>query len=395
MLTCSQFSVTPQEADLIYPDPLGCYRVGDLKFYSKLDAIDAMQKTKIHLHWDFNEAAYSCYDWKVEPLTSILELYRRRAEQIRNKYDYIILHYSGGADSQTVLDSFINNGIHVDETVSWINYDSNFDKNSSFNSEAIRVAIPKMKKIQEKFPRIKHRVLDLTSLVMRVLRNDSENRYDWFRDMNSFFNVTTAGRESFGLKVPEWVELIESGKRVCHLYGFDKPRILHINGKFVFRFIDFVDSGPTIKSMAGQQPYTDEFFYWSPELPEIVIKQAHLIKNYLSRDVTKLPFVSKQSSGLAYKEVNGEKHWLSNHGVHSLIYPNWDITTYSYGKTSSILFTDKEVWLREIERENPLKKVWWTGLEKLWQSVPDYWKNNPQDISSGLVSCWSKDYFLE
>ena len=54
MLTCSQFSVTPQEADLIYPDPLGCYRVGDLKFYSKLDAIDAMQKTKIHLQFPVN-----------------------------------------------------------------------------------------------------------------------------------------------------------------------------------------------------------------------------------------------------------------------------------------------------------------------------------------------------
>jgi hypothetical protein len=34
------------------------YRLGDLKFYSKLEAIEMHAKTGVHLHWDFNEAAF-------------------------------------------------------------------------------------------------------------------------------------------------------------------------------------------------------------------------------------------------------------------------------------------------------------------------------------------------
>jgi hypothetical protein len=85
-----------------YPDKLGCYRVGDLKFYSKLQAIEYMQKTGVHLHWDFNEAVFSSYDWTMEPQETILELYRQRAQQLRDRYDYIALFWSGGADSETV-----------------------------------------------------------------------------------------------------------------------------------------------------------------------------------------------------------------------------------------------------------------------------------------------------
>jgi hypothetical protein len=80
-------------------DRLGCYRVGDLKFYSKLEAIETMQQTGIHLHWDFNEAVFGCYNWKQEPVDSLSDLYRRRAQQLRDQYDYIVLCYSGGADS--------------------------------------------------------------------------------------------------------------------------------------------------------------------------------------------------------------------------------------------------------------------------------------------------------
>ena len=75
-------------------DKLGVYRVGDLKFYSKLEAIEMHTKTGIHPHWDFNEAVFSCYDWTKEPLLSLQELYKIRALQLRKDYDYIILNYS-------------------------------------------------------------------------------------------------------------------------------------------------------------------------------------------------------------------------------------------------------------------------------------------------------------
>jgi len=210
------------------------------------------------------------------------------------------------------------------------------------------------------------------------------------------FNPNAASRESLPLKVKEWADIINSGKKFCIVWGHDKPRLSYQNGKFIFRFIDTIDNACTVKSISGQQPYTDELFYWSPSCPKIVIKQAHLIKNYLnSGNVSKLPFVSTEKSDLAFKTVNGVKYWLSNHGVHSLIYPGWDINTFSLGKPSSGIITPRDSWFFSIDNHHTIKYNYQVGIEKLWQLVPDYWKNNPSDLSKGFKGCWSRDYYLD
>jgi hypothetical protein len=94
-----------------YPDRLGCYRVGDLKFYSKLEAIEMHTRTGIHPHWDFNEAAFSSYDWTTEPEENLLELYRQRAQQLRNKYDYIVLE---NINMKNIFESF-NDFVNINE----------------------------------------------------------------------------------------------------------------------------------------------------------------------------------------------------------------------------------------------------------------------------------------
>ena len=66
-------------------DQFGYYTVGPaFKTYSKLQAIEEMQRTGIHLEWHFNREKYSKYDWTTEPTESLDELYRRRAQQIRD-----------------------------------------------------------------------------------------------------------------------------------------------------------------------------------------------------------------------------------------------------------------------------------------------------------------------
>jgi hypothetical protein len=376
-------------------DKLGCYRIGDLKFYSKLEAIEMHTKTGIHPHWDFNEAVFSSYDWTIEPSENILELYRQRAVQLREKYDHIVLMYSGGADSTTMLESFVNNGLHVDEVASYINYDATGDKDNYLNAEIFRVSINKIDQLKEKYPWLKYRLIDLTDLTLDLF-GQSETKFNWIYDMNMFFNPNAAARDQLALKVKEWADIIHAGKKFCIVWAHDKPRIHHENNRWTFKFIDLIDNGPTVKSISGQNPYTDELFYWSPDLPKIVIKQCHLIKNYLSNDlVTTLPFVSQEKSDLAYRTINGVKHWLNNHGIHSLIYPNWDINTFSNGKPNSIIFSDRDIWFYNIENENHIKKNWAVGLDKLWKILPDYWKNTPDDLNNGLKACWSKEYYLE
>jgi hypothetical protein len=378
-----------------YSDKLGCYRVGDLKFYSKLQAIEYMQKTNVHLHWDFNEAVFSSYDWTVEPVQPLHELYRLRAQQLRDKYDYIVLMFSGGADSTTVLRSFLDNDIKLDEAVSYMSYDATGDRDQYFNAEIFGVAIPVADQLKTQYPWLKHRIIDLTELIVDYYNKD-QNKFDWIYEMNMMFNPNNTCKESLPLKIKEWADIIHSGKKFCVLWAHDKPRIAHENGKFLFRFIDIVDNAATVKSIAGQQPYTDELFYWTPDLPEILIKQGHIIKNYLSTpNVQNLPFVSQEKSDLAYCEINGIKYWLSNHGVHSLIYPNWNINTFTNGKVSGIIFGERDSWFFNLSSGHDIKQNWWTGLDHLWKLLPEYWKNNPDNMHNGLKGCWSKEYFLE
>lgn len=377
-----------------YPDRLGYYQVGNLKYYSKLEAIEAHQRTGIHPHWNFNEAVFSSYNWIVEPTDSITEIYKSRAQQLRSKYDYIVLMYSGGADSFNVLHTFLSNDIALDEVASFINYNATADKENFLNSEIFNVSIPTITQLKEIYPWLKHKLIDLTQLTIDFFNHD-QNKFDWIYKLNAAFNPNAASRESLPLKIKEWRDIIDSGKKFCILWGHDKPRIIHKDNKFLFRFIDIVDNASTVKSIAGEQPYSDELFYWTPDEPRIVIKQSHLIKNYLnSGNIDSLPFVSKEKSDLAYKTSNGINYWLSNHGVHNIIYPCWDINTFSLGKPTSLILSPRDSWFFNISQQNTFKNNYIIGLEKLWQTIPEYWRNG-ENVSNGLKSCWSKDYFLE
>jgi len=381
---------------MVNQDKMGVYRVGDLKFHSKFEAIEMHAKTGIHPHWDFNEAVFSSYDWTKEPTTSILDLYKERAQQLRDQYDYVILNYSSGADSQTVLDAFINNDIELDEVVSFVNYRATADNDNVQNKEIVEVAIPTIKRLAETRPWLKHRIIDFTDLILDYF-NTASSKFDWIYQVNMVLTPIVVAKQSFGLKVKEWADMIHAGKKICIIYGADKPRIHHVDGRFCLRFQDTIGFVPDVTSMAGQQPYTDELFFWTPDKPEIVIKQAHLVKRYLSApNVKDLPFVSEGKTDLAYRVVDGKKYGLSNHGLHALIYPEWDPGQgVTAAKPRSIVFADRDEWFFKLESTSQYLLNWQFGLEKIWKTIPNYWKNNPADISKGLKGSVSKNYFIE
>jgi hypothetical protein len=108
-----------------------------------------------------------------------------------------------------------------------------------------------------------------------------------------------------------------------------------------------------------------------------------------------MPFISENKTDLAFREINGKKYWLSNHGVHKIIYPRWNIETFTVGKNTSTVITPRDTWFYNLEDTNELKINWQVGLDKFWKSVPDYWKNDPMRIDRSIKACWSKEYLLE
>ena len=98
-------------------DRLGYYLVGWKKFYNKTLALMESKKTGYEVTWSFNENIYGSIDWSIPIETPLFEIYKQRAQQLRDKYDYLMLYYSGGADSGAILRTFVENNIFIDEIV--------------------------------------------------------------------------------------------------------------------------------------------------------------------------------------------------------------------------------------------------------------------------------------
>lgn len=69
--------------------------------------------TKIHFYC--MEHVWDNADWHLEPNRPIDRLFSWRCHQLRDQYDWLCLWLSGGYDSQTILQSFIDSRVPLDE----------------------------------------------------------------------------------------------------------------------------------------------------------------------------------------------------------------------------------------------------------------------------------------
>jgi hypothetical protein len=95
----------------------GYYTVGNCIAVTQGVAVQESSRTGLPIAWHFNDQEYRAMNWRTSWNLPISEVYRLRAQQLRDKYKYLVLWFSGGADSTVILQSFINNNIHLDEVV--------------------------------------------------------------------------------------------------------------------------------------------------------------------------------------------------------------------------------------------------------------------------------------
>ena len=182
-------------------DKFGFYQVGDFRTYSKFEAIEQHTKTNKKLQWNFNDTIYRSYKWDQEPEESLSELYRQRAQQIREQYDYVVLWFSGGADSTNILNAFIDNNIKLDEVASYVNYEATGDRFNHLNAEIYHVAAPVVNVAKEKQPWLQHTVIDLAALTIEYFA-DTSAKFDWIYQVNGYVNPNAAARRDIKLKIP-------------------------------------------------------------------------------------------------------------------------------------------------------------------------------------------------
>lgn len=382
-------------------DHLGYYTVGDFKTYSKVEAIEAHARTGIHPHWNFNDMVFGSYDWRVEPIDSLEELYRRRAQQIRDKYDYISIFYSGGADSGNIVNTFVDNNIPIDEIVTYNFYAIDPRKNNFFHAEQYQVSYPKIAELKSRGIKFKHKVIDLSDIVYRILL-DPGMQNDLAYWTNSNFGITHLAIGYVRESDRDYLNLVEHGKKHAFVYGIEKPRIYLENGRYCLRFIDMIDNGPSIRTqILGREHEHDELFYWDPSCCNLLCKQGHVLMRFLkknrelgdvNRDIRddskkiRIPMIEQTfcknntSDGLGYREI---LNWL--------IYPGFNPYTFSMGKPMSVLRSLRdECWRKDILFDQPFQR-----LTEHLAGLDPYWHRNVNNIEEGLKGMISPPYFLE
>lgn len=329
---------------ILKPDyAYGIYEVGNLQYLNKTDALIEATRTGQDVHWNFHDQVYSSCDWTKRPAGTLTELYRQRAQQIRDKYDYIVVHFSGGADSWTVLNSFLSNGIHVDEVFSrWAMAERKYKdatptdrREINLSSEYEFAALPVLKEIEKKYPQT-HVYIDDYSDAYTVDVDETTLQHG-----NLYTTLGTFHR--FSRKSPREQAAADKGKRVAVVYGFDKIQYCTIDNVVYAYFVDRFGGTDTDPAR------NVEAFYWSPELPAIPIMQAHDMKSYYE------------------SHPEQDLNQFKRKPYVSVCYPGYNTDTFQVGKPIGTEVWQSELW---INRFNPrYYQSWRWSLEQYSPNV--------------------------
>jgi len=270
-------------------DEQGFYICNGQKFYNKIEAILYAQKHNLgfDIKFYFNDSIYNQYHWDQEPSETLDQLYAQRARELREKYDYLVVHFSGGYDSGNVLETFAKNNIPVDEVLLRGSIAGSV-KNvldispENFFAEIFFQSIPLAEYAKDKYwPDLKITVVDT---VPYTLNYWSKNKFWTDAPLVGHFTPGIVWKADYDELCPEFKKITESGKKLAHIRGMEKPDVHFDNGRYYVRFLDKWSTIATPHSRRENQlPMFHEAFYWAPSTAKIIIKQAHMIKKYIKK----------------------------------------------------------------------------------------------------------------
>jgi hypothetical protein len=387
---------------------LGFYEVGGQAFASKNLAFAESIKKSTPMRYNFNDNVFGKYDWtkEPEPNVSLKEFYRRRAQSLRDKYDYIVLQYSGGPDSQNVLDTFLENNIKLDEIVNFNSYEKTQKVvDTTHNADYVHNVKPAVENIIKKYGnQIKVSIIDEIDMTKKVWAEYSTLDYYELLFTAGTFPSVWMMRGIWIKHVKHLWDKLLSGKKVCVILGADKTflRLDQERNCYYTIFSDIVSCDIATVSMYDkilQGHKIVEMFYHSVDQPDIAIKQAHTLKNTIEKitDVGYFENFNKfDGTNFRPASVCVSKRFptmnLKYEHYHKTVYPSW--------RTNIV--TPKPVYLgnRSIDcwwvdlLDDSEKKVWTSGIQKYEQSFGQFLKRSKNDISS-LPITFSHRYYLE
>lgn len=316
----------------------GYFRVGSKYFLYKYNALVESAHTGSPLSWNFNDEVFTRVDWTKPSGLSLQGIYKQRAQQLRDKYSYLILSYSGGADSHNMLQAFIDNDIRVDEV--WVDWPFTMMNVAGFTPSRAKEFInlpsewefaikPQLDMLKNRFPNIKIHVSDASA----------DANVDDFEDTGFFLDMprsyVIARRSRYIYRYMD--KITNRGGFPALVMGVDKP-IFQIKGDYLG--VVFGDTGVMQKTdIVGSNRRDIEYFYWTPDMPHVVIDQAHAFIRYLRH---KPHLIEENKEHLLTLKHTKTRALSMNDHINAVCYPRWDGLTFQTDKNGPTHFEEAQ-----------------------------------------------------
>jgi len=381
---------------------VGVYRVGDREYFNKLEAFQDSIKSGQELTWHIFEKELAAVDLTKEPEEDIFELYAQRARQLRNDYDYLVLHFSGGDDSGNIAQTFIRAGLKIDQL--FIRYHagsvntarSEFEKqNVATDMECLEphnLALPVAKYIKGNYwPDVEITFADTTDTLLKMIESDPK----WFEKRHTAsIDPFALPRTDYDLLHRPWRVMTEKGKRVGHIIGKEKPGVFRDEIGYFMRYGETNHQDHVLpRALEPGLPQWVELFYWDPTTIKMQLKQAHMIRKARQAGDP----ILAQSEELCFSRIHEDVLGKILYGPRFLPRPYHGLK--SIKDVPGMHLTNSTPWKpcsdwSVRDRNTEFFKNWTRGIFELYKTVKPLYAHSMSFWHSGFPTLSSPKHYI-
>lgn len=261
------------------------FRVNDKIIFNHLLARYESFVSKKPIEFVCHDELNNQLNWLQEPSESLDQLMDQHACNLRNKYQHVMLSWSGGTDSHTIYEVFKRNNLHIDEIVIWVNdkyepwYNSYYAEWLKNNHHDPLTKIT----IKERFdPGAKQQII---------------TGEDWI-----FQNISMIPKFAMGtMDSVMWNHCADQfgGSTWCLITGHEQPRVFKKDNKYY----SCHDARTLLSTMNFENI---ECFFTAPIL---ALKQSHMIKKMLKLRMN-------ANTSYEYQDPDGTKFKYSSNATY-------------------------------------------------------------------------------
>lgn len=372
---------------------LGYYTCNGVEFSSKVQGALYATTVKQPLNWHFNNEVFNNYKWHIEPDSSLQQLYYQRARQLREKYDYLVLSYSGGSDSNNILMSFYEQGLHLDEIVTnWVLnggdkhtvLDTGVTAAWNQNAEYELHTRERLKWVSTNLPRTKISCFDYGKHSIDYFVGKDES---WVLDAGDSLNPGVMQRFNY-LNLKDLRSRVDHYQSVGVIIGIDKPKCRIQDNRLFLFFNDKTANLVPMDLLFNKFDYTNtttELFYWAPESCDILAKQCHALLKFLNNNPEYRTY---------WETVALEARLYQEKFLRTIIYNNWNTNWFQGDKSIKDWDCELDDWFFAEAGASAISS-WNNGLNYLEKNLaPEFVLQLQSQSTRGLKFFTTPFYYV-